>query len=149
MKDRHLSDSEIQEYLLQENKLVADISEHLQECEICRSTAEQYKHIIEAVWRQEKAIFDFGLDELVMKQLPQKSEALSLKKSIIYSLLLVSFPVGALILFLLCTSLSVLLAGTLQIFVYLIITAVISLMLFQGFDSWYRFKKQMNILNSY
>ena len=149
MKDRHLSDSEIQEYLLQENKLVTDISEHLQECEICRRTADQYKHIIEAVKRQEKAIFNFGLNELVMKRLPQKNPRLSLKKSLIYSLLLVSFPVGGLILFLISTNLSELMAGTSKIFVYLIITAIISLMLFQGFDSWHRFKKQMNILNSY
>jgi hypothetical protein len=149
MKDRHPSDSEIQEYLLHEYNPVTDISEHMQQCEVCRRTANQYIHLLEALKGQEKARFDFGLAELVMKQLPQNSRVLSFKKSLLYSLLLISLPVGGLILFLFSTSLSELMAGASRIIVYLTLTAVISLMLLQGFDSYRRFRQQMNILNSY
>jgi hypothetical protein len=149
MKTLHPGDNEIQEFLFSENISDKDISEHIQKCETCMRTADQYKHLIETVKSQERARFDFALTELVMTQLPQKSPVVSFKKALVYSLLLIIISVGGLMLFLFNTSLSELLAGASQIIVYLIITVIISLTLFQGFDAWYHFKKQMNILNSH
>jgi uncharacterized membrane protein len=149
MKDTHPDDTEIQEFILTENKSDKSISEHIQHCETCRRIADQYKNLTEAVRSQERARFDFALTELVMTQLPQKSQVVPFKKAIIYLLLLILISTGGLMLFLFSTSLSNLLAGASQIIVYLILTVIISLTLFQGYDAWYHFKKQMNILNSH
>jgi len=149
MKTLHPGDTEIQEFLFTQNISDKDISKHIQKCETCMRTVIQYKQLIDAVRGQEKARFDFGLTELVMKQLPDKTPVLSFKISMIYAFLLIAIPAGSLMLFLFSTYLVKLMADATQIIIYLIITAVISLILFQGFDSLYRFKKHMNVLNSY
>lgn len=149
MTNKHLNEIDIQEYLLNETYTNTEIIEHIQHCEECRLKAEQYKLIFEVLKIQEKPIFDFNLADLVLKQLPGNKPEFQFGKFFVYCLVLIVAPIIGVLIYLFSTSLSGLVIGIAPILVYLIVTTVIGVMLFQCFDTYTRYKNRMNALNFY
>ena len=71
MKYLHLTDDEIQQYVLEKANGSDTIIEHIQECTHCKERAEEYSLLFRAIQQQEKPVFDFDLADLVLQQLPK------------------------------------------------------------------------------
>ncbi len=84
MKNKHLDDTEIQEYVLQKANCDINIIEHIQHCASCKIHAEQYRLLFDGIKEQEKPGFDFNLAELVMEQLPEPRQKVSGEHSFSY-----------------------------------------------------------------
>ncbi len=149
MKNIHLTDLEIQEFLFEESDPDHDISTHLQQCEECRIKVDQYKYIFEAAGKEKKPVFGFNLTELVMEQLPYHKVEVSAGKSLIYLILLIALPAAGVLIFLFYTRFSILLTGISPFFIYLTATGMLSLLLFQSIDVYLQYKKKMNALDIY
>lgn len=149
MKNKHISEIEIQEYLYEELNSRTEITEHIQQCEICRMKVEEYKQIFELVKEQEIPAFDFNLADAVMNRLPRKKAELTFGKYIVAFILLITTPSVGIIICLFNTSLSDLLTGITPIIFYLIAITMSALLLFQCFDTYRRYKNKMNALNFY
>lgn len=149
MKNKHLTDIEIQQYLLLELNSRPDIIEHIQKCEECRIKVEEYRIIFEKIKEQEKPVFDFNLEELIAKQLSRNKPEFSFNRTFIYFFVFIAAPAGGIIIYLFSTTLSGLLMGIGPFFIYLVATTVISLFLFLCYDTYARFKKRMNTLSFY
>ena len=94
MKDNHLNDVEIQQFLFQENQLSSDISDHIQQCAECRNKTEQYKLIFNLVRVQEKPVFDFKLEELVMQKIHLGKPWFSFGLSLFYLFVFIAVPIA-------------------------------------------------------
>ncbi len=149
MKNKHIDDIEIQQYLLQETISDTDLIEHIQQCEKCWLKVEQYKTIFEVVKEQEKAAFDFNLTELVLKQLPRNKPSFSPGKFLIYFFVLFALPMAIVLIYLFNSSLSGLATGLTPILIYLISTTVAGLLFFQFFDTYIKYRNRMNAINFY
>jgi hypothetical protein len=69
MKPTHLTDTEIQQYVLQSGDISPASIEHVLHCESCQATAREYTLLFDAVAQQARPAFDFDLPEMVMGQL--------------------------------------------------------------------------------
>jgi hypothetical protein len=69
MKSTHLTDTEIQAYVLQEAGCSPASIEHIRRCEKCMTKARAYILLFGGVAQQIKPDFEFDLSEVVMKQL--------------------------------------------------------------------------------
>ena len=121
MRNKHLDEIEIQQYLFEEHNFPPDIDEHIKHCKECRIRAEQYRLIFELVRDQKKPVFDFMLDKLVMKLVNENKTEYSFGKILIYYIVLIAVPVTAAAIYLFRTTLSDLLTGLAPILIYLII----------------------------
>ncbi|MGU3377529.1 hypothetical protein [Chryseobacterium sp. M5A1_1a] len=79
MKNMHLSETEIQQYVLNKADCDNAITEHILQCPKCQSEVEFYQLLFTEIKEIPNPVFDFDVADLVIKQLPQR-ENLSLDK---------------------------------------------------------------------
>jgi hypothetical protein len=66
MMNEHLSDEQIQEFVLDPSASAPAISEHAQLCALCRTKVEAYQVMITAIEEQPVPAFDFDISEAVL-----------------------------------------------------------------------------------
>lgn len=64
--NEHLSDEQIQEFVLDSSDCAPGIGEHVQLCELCRMKVETYRQVITAIEEQPIPAFDFDISEAVL-----------------------------------------------------------------------------------
>lgn len=145
----HPDDISIQQYALQKENCSADIVGHMAHCEDCQLKASSYTLLFTALKEQEKPSFDFNLPALVMEQIPQTKPAPDADNSFVYLIVLMVFGllgIGGYLFKEIFVSSFLRLA---PILTYLIITTVISLLIFQGLDIYRKYQQQIKTLNFY
>ena len=68
----HLTDNEIQEYVLEPGTCSEQIIAHMRHCDICAAVAEGYTVMFAGMKEQPAEGFDFDLKELVLSRLEEK-----------------------------------------------------------------------------
>ena len=149
MKNKHLTDDEIQQYILQKAKCDIDIVKHIQNCETCKIKAEQYNLLFEGIKQQEKPVFDFNLADLILEQLPQSRYKVSNDKLFFYFIIFISVFSIFIVFYFFRDSLLSLFKGITPILVALIITTVAALFVFLCIDMYRKYQMQMKTLNFY
>lgn len=149
MINKHLTDEEMQQYVLQ--KIIADIvtAEHIQHCAGCKIKIEQYSLLFNGIKEQEQPVFDFSLADLVMEQLPGHQPAVANEKSFFYFIVFIaclSVCAGA---YFFGNKLLNLFGGITPILSGLILTTVASLLVFLCIDMYKRYQAKMRSLNFY
>ena len=69
MITKHLSDFDIQQWVLDKSNCDANIIEHIQECEHCKMKVETYQLLFSEIKEQPKPAFDFNLSEIILPQI--------------------------------------------------------------------------------
>lgn len=64
--NEHLSDEQIQEFVLDSSACAPNIGEHVQLCDLCRMKVETYQQMITAIEEQPIPAFDFDISEAVL-----------------------------------------------------------------------------------
>jgi len=145
MKNNHLTDIDIQTFVLQKENCDIAIVEHIAQCDSCKMEVEQYKILFEEIKQQEQPIFDFDLSDLVMAQLPQPKHVF--ENTLIYSTVFATIIVMSIVFYFLRDNLLGMVKVITPIFIYLIITAALTLSIFLCIDMYMKFQKRMNALN--
>jgi hypothetical protein len=70
MRAGHLSDMELQQWVLDPTNSGADYRAHLGQCEECRIKAGEYRLLIAQIKQEPAPVFDFDLAGAVLSQLP-------------------------------------------------------------------------------
>jgi hypothetical protein len=149
MKTNHLLESEIQQYSLDRLNCKKQIIDHIQSCETCREKAEAYTVIFSTIKDQPEPAFDFDLTEMVMQQLPQAKPKVIVDKTMIFVLSFITIiAVGFTVAFF-WSYFSELMTKITPMLIYLVITCVVSLMLFLGIDLYKDYNRKLKILNYY
>src|SRR5580704_9633567 len=78
MIDKHLADSDIQQFVLDKANCSLDVVAHIHQCVQCQAKAETYKLLFSEIKEQSKPSFDFDLSAAVLKQVTIEKPKFSL-----------------------------------------------------------------------
>ena len=70
MVTKHLTDDEVQVYVVDKQNAEIRIIEHIHTCPACRAKVEVYLLLIRDIEQQPRPVFDFDLSATVLRQLP-------------------------------------------------------------------------------
>lgn len=84
MTSKHLSDFDIQQFVLDERNCDHIIIQHARMCQRCNSKAETYRLIFASLEEQPKPVFEFDLAGLVLSKLEVKEETHPLPNRLTY-----------------------------------------------------------------
>jgi hypothetical protein len=173
----HLTDAEIQQYVLHPSECTADISGHPEVCERCRLEVEAYRALFSAIGQQQKSVFDFDLTAMVLTKLTeasispdavgfgetaQSTEAIRYNAtaqtpssgpqinplpSYVYALVLGVSGITGLLVYLFRKYMLPMSSGNSQMVLYLTIVTSIVIFLFQGAEMYKKYQQQTRTLN--
>src|SRR5215204_1670144 len=67
---KHLTDDEVQQFVIDRQHCEVKIAEHIHTCKECKIKAEVYRSLITGIKQQPQPVFDFDLAAAVLTQLP-------------------------------------------------------------------------------
>jgi hypothetical protein len=147
MRSKHLSDTDIQEYILQQSDHEADVIEHLQECSRCTAKAEMYRQLFSAIKTQPKPEFNFDLSVAVLSKIaPSK---LSLTFFLVYLLAGAGFTCIGFVFYLFSEFVAVLVSGFSTMLLSIMLAATLTILIFQSIDLIRKYHRKMDELNFY
>lgn len=146
MKNRHLTDEEIQQYVLNAEATSQSALAHIQTCPHCQQQAAQYQLLFASIEKQEKATFDFELADLVMEQIAQPTPAPD-HRAVLYAMLAIIGAMVGVMAYLFGNSTASLFAFMQPLLIGLLIITAFGLVGFLGLDMYQKYKTQMNALN--
>lgn len=147
MTTKHITDAEIQQFVLHESTNVNGIINHIEDCADCKIKVEQYNFLFKGIQQQEKPEFDFDLAELVVAQLPKPKVKVAKEKSFSYFFIFISLFFIGIVFFLFGNDLINLFWKTTPILIGLILTTIVPLSIFLCVDMYKRYQTQMKALN--
>jgi hypothetical protein len=143
MKTQHLSDENIQEYILSKSHEMSVI-EHLHGCDVCKAKVEVYQNIITGIKELAPAEFDFNLSELVMVKIEQKDFNYS---NVFWLLVILGIGVMVITVLFFGRHMANLFSGVSEMASYLVVTTAVVLLLFQGVEIVRKYKRQIDSVN--
>ncbi len=148
MKATHLTDEEIQQYALDRTACIKVI-EHIDSCEQCKEKAEAYRLLFAGLQQQPQASFNFNLAELVMEQLPVPTPKPLQENVLIYIFIATGIAITAFTLFYFRKYVAILFESITPIFIYLSVTACLTLSVVLITDMYKNYKKKIHTLDLY
>ena len=148
MVTKHLTDDEVQLYVLDRHTCEKRIAEHIHFCEECRAKAEVYQLMITGIKQQPRPAFDFNLSELVLPQLPSSGEKTT-DRLLLWILICIGFGFMGTALYYFEGSLIFLFKGIAAIFIYLIIISAATVFTWVFIDMYKKYDREMKLLDSY
>jgi hypothetical protein len=145
MKINHLSDSDIQGYVLGELQEIS-IRQHIHGCSNCAAKVEAYRQIIAGIQEQPGAEFDFNLSESVISGIVERNSIYSYANLF---WLVAMIGVAAIVItgYLFWKYIVNLFPGVSDMPMYFVVTTAATLFLFLGLDMVRKYKRQMDTLN--
>ena len=145
---KHLTDDEVQQYVVDKQHCEVEIVEHIHLCEMCRAKVEVYQLMIKEIKQQQQPAFDFDLAKMVMQQLPQAKKKVSNDKLLVWLFVSIGiiFIGGALYFF---QSYFELFEGLKTIFIYLIAITAVTVLVYLFIDMYKKYRHGMKVLDLY
>jgi len=151
MRATHLTDEEIQQYVLDRDAPDAGISMHMHSCEQCKEKAETYRLLVTGLREQPRERFDFSLTEIVMQQLPAPAPAAKGEKEsgLIYAIITASAAIIVSALYFFRKYMTSIFETIAPVFIYLVLTAFMTLSIFLVIDIYKKYKRKIHTLDLY
>jgi hypothetical protein len=145
---KHLTDDEVQQYVVEKQHCEVKVVEHIHFCEVCRAKVEVYQLMIKEIKQQPQPAFDFDLAKMVMQQLPQAKKKISNDKLLVWLFVSIGiiFIGGALYFF---QSYFELFEGLKTIFIYLIAITAVTVSVYLFIDMYKKYRHGMKVLDLY
>ncbi len=147
MKSKHLSDTDIQEYILGESDREMYVMEHLQECRRCKAKTETYRQLFLLIKAQPKPEFNFDLSAAVLPKITPS--IFSLTFFLVYLLAGAGFTCIGLVFYLFREYVAVLFSGFSATLLSLMVAATLAILIFQSIDLIRKYDHKMDELNLY
>jgi len=147
MNTTHLTEEEIQQYVLDNAGSETRIINHIRECKACASLVVAYTSLFKAISEQPAPSFDFDIAESVMSKLPAPKEATATGKAFLYGVITIAVIFISTLWFAFHEYLGSLFINITPLFTYLIITAFATLTILLGIDLYRNYKTKLNALD--
>jgi hypothetical protein len=149
MKNRHLSDTDLQQYAWDPSNCDRGIVVHLELCGECMDKAMAYRLLFSEIKQEPKPAFDFDLSERVLSRIPVAEPKRSPGISPLW-LLVLAVPAAIGIPFILFgKGLFTIFSGLPVMGLCLLATIPITILLFQGIEAYQKYQQKMDALNLY
>ena len=146
---KHLTDDEVQLYVINRKQCATQVIEHVHSCEECKAKVEVYRLVIRAIDQQPQPAFDFDLAGLVLQQLPPSKPKIAKDKLTIWTLIFVS-AISLLILgYYFLNYQANIFEGVAAIFIYLVTVSAVTIIGALVFDMYKKYQKEMKGLDLY
>jgi len=145
---KHLTDDEVQRYVVDKQHCEVKIVEHIHYCEVCRTKIEVYQLLITGIKQQSQPAFDFDLSKMVLQQLSSSKTSIANDNALIwiFGFMAIAFLGGAIYFF---QSYFDLFEGIKTIFIYLIAITAITVLVYLLIDLYKKYQKEMKVLDLY
>lgn len=149
MKQEHLSENELQQFVLEQPEADHELAAHVHACVNCAAAVTNYRAMFTALSNMEKPVFNFDLEKQVLAQLPVSTTA---KSGFPWSLLVISTIAVAILvipIFVMRSFFINLFRSIPELVLYLIVTTVLTIVIFQCRELLASYRKKMRVLNYY
>ena len=145
---KHLTDDEVQQYVVDKQHCEVEIVEHIHLCEMCRAKVEVYQLMIKEIKQQPQPAFDFDLSKIVLQQLPSPSLKVSNDKLLVWLFVStgIAFLGGAIYFF---QNYFDPFEGIRTISIYLIAITAIIVLAYLFIDMYNKYRHGMKVLDLY
>lgn len=147
MINKHLSDEEIQEYVLNKTTSSKKIIEHVALCESCKTKVANYTLLFAEISQQPASSFDFNVSDLVLQQLPETKPNNLFGSFIIYFLAFIAAGAIAFAGYFFRKSIENVFAGISVFFMYIIVIATVVIMIFKSMELYKKYQQKINMLD--
>lgn len=148
MVTKHLTDDEVQQYVVDKQKCEMKIVEHIHLCGECKLKAEIYQSLVKGIKEQPQPAFNFDLSKLVVQQLPSAKETAS-DGLLLRLLLFIGVALIGTGAYFFEGSFVYLFKGVAAILVYLIIITAVTVCIGLFIDMYKKYNNEMKLLDSY
>lgn len=145
---KHLTDDELQQFVVDKQLCETTIVEHIHSCSECKMKAEIYQSLITGIKQQPEPAFDFDLSLLVLQQMPVPKTKTS-DKPLLWVLTFIGIAIIGSIAYYFQDSFVYLFEGISSIFIYLILITVLTVLAGLFIDMYKNYKKEMKLLDTY
>ena len=146
---KHLTDDEVQQFVIDNQHSEIKIVEHIHTCRQCKIKVEVYQSLIAGIKQQPQPVFDFDLSASVLSQLPVVQPRVTSDKLVTWILVLVSIGFLAGGAFYFRSYLASMFEGVATILIYLIAISVVTVIAALVFDMYKKYQKEMKVLDLY
>jgi hypothetical protein len=147
MTNDHLSDTDIQQFVLDQSNCDSNIIDHIHVCDSCKAKAEAYQLLFSAIQQQPTPAFDFDLSSLVLSQIAQPKPEPVANRMLIFLLVLIGLSFVIISGWLFGDYFLNMFTGITSMAIYLTVTVAVTFLFFQGIEMYKRYQKQMDALN--
>lgn len=148
MVTKHLTDDEVQQYVVDKQNCEMKIVEHIHLCGECILKAEIYQSLVTGIKEQPQPAFNFDLSKLVVQQLPSAKETAS-DGLLLRLLLFIGVALIGTGAYFFEGSFVYLFKGVAAILVYLIIITAVTVCIGLFIDMYKKYNNEMKLLDSY
>jgi hypothetical protein len=143
----HLSDTEIQQFVLDRSHCESHIIDHIQLCDSCKAEADAYGLLFSGIDQQTAPAFDFDLQGLVLSKIERSKPKPFASGMVVFLLVLTGLSFIAVTEWLFGNYFLNMFAGFTSMAVYLTLTVTVTFLIFQGTEMYKKHRKQMDALN--
>ena len=147
MINKHLSDEEIQEYVLYKTALPENYIEHIETCESCKTKAANYKLLFAEISQQPASSFTFNLSGLVLQQLPQSKPRNRFENFVVYFPAFVAVAAVAFGAYFFRKRIENIFAGITVVFMYVMIIATVIIVTLKSIDMYKKYHQKISMLD--
>ncbi len=144
----HLTEDEVQQFVVDRNDCEATIVEHIHRCSECKMKAEIYQSLITGIKQQPEPAFDFDLSSLVLQQLPLPKQKSS-ERPLLWMLIFIGMTLVGGVAYYFQGSFVFLFTGISSIFIYLMMITVATVLTGLLIDMYKKYNKEMKLLDSF
>ena len=148
MVTKHLTDDEVQQFVVARQDCEMRIVEHMQLCGECNLRAEIYESLVTGIKQQPQATFKFNLSELVVQQLPSSKQKAN-DSLLLWILIFISIGFMGTVFYYFEGYFAYLFKGIAAIFIYLIIITALTVIIGLFIDMYKKYNNEMKLLDSY
>ena len=148
MVTKHLTDEEVQQYVVDKQHCEMKIVEHMQLCGECKLKAEIYQSLVTGIKQQPQPAFNFDLSELVVQQLPSPKQKTN-DSLLVWMLIFIGIALLGAGVYFFEGSFVYLFEGITAIFIYLIIITAAAVFTWLFIGMYKEYHKEMKLLDSY
>lgn len=148
MVTKHLTDDEVQQYVIDKQHCEMKTVEHMHLCGECKSKAEIYQALVTGINQQPQPAFNFDVSKLVVQQLHSLKEKAN-ERLLLRLLLFIGVAVIGTGVYFFEGSFVYLFKGVAAILVYLIIITAVTICVGLFIDMYKKYNNEMKLLDSY
>lgn len=147
MTDKHITDNEIQQYVLDKTNCPTIVIDHISVCPTCKAHAKTYRLLFSEIKQQPKPVFDFDLTGLVVASIVHEKAFVSKSSGFLWIPILTGLGIIGSTIYFFGKFLVHVFASISVMAMYLIVITAVLLLALQGIEMLRVHKKQMAALN--
>jgi len=147
MNDIHPAENILQQYAEDKSDCSPAILAHIESCAYCKAEVTTYRMLFSKIKEMPVPVFDFDITAIVIPKLPVLRPGLSADRFIAGFLVVFSFSCICIPVFLFWPYIKNMFSGISAFFFYAILISAAIILSIKVLDTYFKFQKQMRILN--